>query len=326
MNWYYIDGPLRVGPLNETEWVELVKSGKIQPETLVWNDEQVEKWTPYRLMPPPGAVLYELPEVADLFESLVTEQESPEAFAARVADLDYPVDLDRCISRAWGVFKAHFWELVGATTLVLLLIVAGSKIPFVDVAVMMLQGVLMGGLYKIYLQRLRGQPTGFADLFAGFTSKPFIPLVLQNLVVGLVTWLCFFPALIVMSMKDTTLENFEALVSNDPQTALVILLVILTCSIPAVYLAFCWMFSVPLIVDKGMPFWPAMRLSRAKVLQHPWRVGLLSVVAGVFGFSGALGFGIGMLFTLPIYFLIKLSLYEAIFNNPTPSPSADSKK
>ena len=47
MNWYYIDGPRRVGPHNETAWAELVRTGIIQPETLVWH-EGMEKWTPYR--------------------------------------------------------------------------------------------------------------------------------------------------------------------------------------------------------------------------------------------------------------------------------------
>ncbi|MCX6966451.1 MAG: glycerophosphoryl diester phosphodiesterase membrane domain-containing protein [Verrucomicrobia bacterium] len=130
---------------------------------------------------------------------------------------------------------------------------------------------------------------------------------------ALVSELCFLPALIAMKMKGVTLENLEATFTSDPQTALVLMLVFLACSIPAVYFGFCWMFALPLVVDKGLSFWPAMQLSRNKVLQHPWRIGVLLAVAGIYGFSGALLFGIGILFTLPLYFGIKLALYEAIF-------------
>ena len=181
MNWYYIDGPLRVGPINETEWAELVASGKILPETLVWH-EGVEKWTPYRLMTPLEV------DPPDFEEVLETKEESPEEFAARVVDLDYPVDFDRCISQAWKVFKSNFWELVGATLLIFAAIVAGAKLPILEYAVpMLLQGVLMGGLYKIYLYRLRGQPSVFTDLFAGFEPSLFKQLALQNLVSALVS-------------------------------------------------------------------------------------------------------------------------------------------
>ena len=44
-----------------------------------------------------------------------------------------------------------------------------------------------------------------------------------------------------------------------------------------------------------------------------------ALAAEALGFSGALGFGIGVIFTLPLAFLVKLALYEEIFNNAPPS-------
>jgi len=73
-----------------------------------------------------------------------------------------------------------------------------------------------------------------------------------------------------------------------------------------------------LIVDKGMPFWPAMKLSRHKVLQHPWRVSVLLVAAGLVGSMGVFFFFFGIFLTLPLYFLIVLRLYETIFNHEKP--------
>jgi len=337
MNWYYIDGPLRVGPLNETEWVELVRSGKIQPETLVWH-EGVEKWTPYRLMTPAGLE----PEPPDFEEVLEEVAESPQAFAARVVDLEYPVAINQCISKAWATFTSHFWMLVGTTFFISALTLAGSSLPVVHYAMpMALQGVLFGGLYLVYLRMMRGEPTSTGDLFAGFALPLFKPLALTTLVTFLVMALCFVPASISIQVMGIIPPNVEAMMSDNPQQAFalvqetlsadpqkisIFLLVLLACSIPAVYFGFCWMFALPLIVDKGMAFWPAMRLSRSKVLQHPWRISVLLVVAGILGFSGVFGFGIGVIVTLPLYFLIKLFLYEDIFNNSPPNQPADPEK
>jgi len=54
MNWYYVDGPERVGPIADAEWQELVNTGKIQPSTLVWC-KGMKGWTPYSqaIVPPP---------------------------------------------------------------------------------------------------------------------------------------------------------------------------------------------------------------------------------------------------------------------------------
>jgi len=110
--------------------------------------------------------------------------------------------------------------------------------------------------------------------------------------------------------------SITARLQSDPNAFLVLLLVLLTCLIPAIYFAFCWMFAVPLIVDKRMNFWPAMQLSRRKVLQHPWRISVVSVVAGILGIAGVVGFLICVFLTLPLYFLVMLYLYEDMFNEP----------
>ena len=38
MNWYYVDLGQQAGPVNDAQFEELVRSGKIQPDTLVWRE------------------------------------------------------------------------------------------------------------------------------------------------------------------------------------------------------------------------------------------------------------------------------------------------
>jgi uncharacterized RDD family membrane protein YckC len=62
MNWYYVDQGQQAGPVNDAQFEELVRSGKIQPDTLVWR-EGMAAWQSYREVkapapssgPPPAA-------------------------------------------------------------------------------------------------------------------------------------------------------------------------------------------------------------------------------------------------------------------------------
>jgi len=47
MNWYYVDAGQQAGPVDDARLTELVRSGKIQPDTLVWHDGMTS-WSAYR--------------------------------------------------------------------------------------------------------------------------------------------------------------------------------------------------------------------------------------------------------------------------------------
>jgi uncharacterized RDD family membrane protein YckC len=47
MEWFYVDGGQRAGPVAETEFDRLIATGKIQAETLVWRDGMAN-WQPLR--------------------------------------------------------------------------------------------------------------------------------------------------------------------------------------------------------------------------------------------------------------------------------------
>ncbi len=63
MNWFYADGGQQRGPIDEAQLVEMIQSGKITQETLVWR-EGMANWLPLRLaraavtpsVPPPSPV------------------------------------------------------------------------------------------------------------------------------------------------------------------------------------------------------------------------------------------------------------------------------
>ena len=54
MNWYYVDAGQQAGPVDDAQLEELVRSGKIQSDTLVWQ-EGMANWQPYSQVQPPAA-------------------------------------------------------------------------------------------------------------------------------------------------------------------------------------------------------------------------------------------------------------------------------
>lgn len=349
MNWYYVDGPLRVGPLTETEREEAVRSGKIKPETLVWHGD-LDKWTPYReVAPEPEPEEEEEPEEEPAAMVPGKAEADPERFAAQILEQDYEVRLGRCFKQTLQLLRGHFGMLLGSTALAYLLIFVGNNIQGLNlVMALALNGVLMGGLYSIYLRLMRGEQALPVDLFSGFEPGVFRNLALKTLVAGLALIACFIPAAIALTVTGVDFSSSSPLLNIDPLTLAVLLLIFLACTIPAAYLGFCWTFAIPLIVEKRMPYRLAMRLSRKKVLQHPWRVSILVTVAGLMavlpgfmvaialilsGVFAKIGAGtpdervaavvmIGMIFTAPLYIGMVLYLYRAIFSEPHPKPES----
>jgi uncharacterized membrane protein len=85
------------------------------------------------------------------------------------------------------------------------------------------------------------------------------------------------------------------------------------------YLNTCWLFALPLVGDKGLPFWPAMELSRRVVSKHWWMNFWLFVVAGLLAMAGMLACGFGLLVTGPVAFAMIASHYEKVFGDLAPS-------
>jgi uncharacterized RDD family membrane protein YckC len=77
MNWYYVDQGQQTGPVNDAQFEELVRSGKILPDTLVWR-EGMAVWQSYREAHSPSHS-FGLPPAAGVVSAI---GESPEAVCA----------------------------------------------------------------------------------------------------------------------------------------------------------------------------------------------------------------------------------------------------
>ena len=221
--------------------------------------------------------------------------EIPETLLAQ----DYALGIRRCLRQGWTLVKRNFWPLVGITTLILALMgISGSAfqsthheangvtVEGLSVLGLLLTGPLLAGLFLYFLKKLRGEAATVETAFTGFFSKRFLHLFLAYFVASALTMLGF-----------------------------------LCLILPGIYLLVAWCFTLALIIDKGMDFWPAMELSRRMVHKHWWKMLLfLLVLTGVL-FVGILCCGIGIFVAAPIAIAAFMYAYEEVFGAWVPASS-----
>jgi hypothetical protein len=206
----------------------------------------------------------------------------PEALAAQILAHDYQIDIGRCIGRGWELIKKDFWLLVGGSFLVFLVVGGLGAIPILGlIAGFVIDGALLGGLYLLFLKRIRGQTATIGDAFAGF-SLAFVQLMLAQIVMTFLSGLGF-----------------------------------LLCLLPGIYLMIAWAFTLPLVIDKKLEFWPAMELSRKVVSHHWWMMFGLVIVSGLLAVAGVLACLVGIFVTVPICIAALMYAYEDVFGAPS---------
>ncbi len=239
---------------------------------------------------------------------------TPDEILAR----DYDLEIGRCVSRGWDLLWQNFGIIFGITILFILISAALGglgAIPFFGwfftIVSLVVSGPLSGGLYLAYLKKIRGQEPEVGDLFAGFQAR-FVQLMLAYLVAALLTLFTMIPGGVLIAIAIVTLGLHGAGLG-----VAVLILGILLALIPAIYLGVSWTFAIPLVIDKGLDFWPAMQLSRRVVGKHWVSVFCLLIVMALFNLAGVLACCVGTLFSVPIAFGTLLHAYEDIFSDKT---------
>lgn len=265
---------------------------------------------------------------------------------------DYSLDIGACISRGWNLFKNNFGILVVSTLLLgvvvvvasvavqmILMIVGVNRMPFaqrqyVFTPVYLVANALaiypvIGGFYSVCLAGLRRQKVGIEQLFSGFTTA-FSDLFLAKLVTGLALSVCMLPYGILNATKMAPfMEQFEHLqqtsssanasemllqmFSQMSSVFVATLPVFLLCMIPATYLSVNWIFTLPLIIDKQMGFWTAMKTSWKIVHKHWFHIFGLTILIGLINLAGFCACCVGLLASFPLSVAALMFAYEDIF-------------
>jgi hypothetical protein len=219
------------GPVTPDELRRWIAEGRLNGQSRVRLEGQTD-WQP----------LSEFPEFADALAAQVAP-----AFASIAAGVAAPVTLTpdqilerepqvqvmSCLARSWQLLRSNFGLLFGACLIYWAIQFVFQLNIFSGFIYAFFHGVFGGGLYLVFLKRIRGQPAVVTDVFSGFKVA--------------------FGQLILAGFISQFLAGLGCC----------------ACIIPGIYLFFAWVFSVPLVADQPLEFWSAMELSR-KVVTRVW--------------------------------------------------------
>ena len=281
---------------------------------------EVLRATPPPIPPPPPASVAAASPQTD---------PGPSSLPSDVLERDYDLNLGDCLGRAWALVTGPKMGLVVGGVAILLAINFGlsmfGQIPFIGLlfalASLVIGPALEGGRYGYLLRCLRNEPVEIGNVFDGFRYC-FGQLFLGTLVVGLLTIAALLPGGIAAGVGAFLASQHSAA----PVAIALIAVGAVLMLVPAIYLSVCWAFTLPLIIDKRLEFWDAMRLSRAVVQKHWWLVFAFLLVSGLVIGCGVLACFVGLFFTLPLGTAAICYGYETLFSERPAQPSLSASK
>ena len=200
--------------------------------------------------------------------------ETPETLANHYLSRNATIDIGGALSRGWALVKDNMGVLIGATLLSWVVTAGLSFLPLIG---QVIGFVMLGSLDFLFLRRLRGEQVEIGDVFAGF-SQAFIPLALAGLLKVVLT-----------------------------------VVGLILCILPGIYLGVCYVFALPLVLDKKYEFWTALEVSRRVVHAHWVMMFVLVIVLAIVACAGALACLVGLVFTVPLATAAFMYVYEDLF-------------
>lgn len=350
MNWYYVEGGQQAGPVDDLQLQELVRSGRITNETLIWRDG-MPNWLPYREVAgggvataaAPAAAAYVGPEQAQCAECRgvfykqdmiqygtvhvcanckpVFLQKLSEGVQVqgRSGQRSLPVDADALLREIderdyridIGSCISRGWQLVKAN----FWLSVGAT--FLIMICMQAAGIvpILGAIASLILQGplMGGLYYFFIRMMRGETVG--VGDAFSGFSIGF--WrLCGTMLLMVIMIYLPLIPGgiflFVSLQgSGDPSAISLILLGIGV--LGAMYLGVGFSFAMPLSADMRLGVWDALRVSFKVVSRHWFAVFGLLFVCGLLAALGLIACIIGIFVTLPIFYAATMYAYEDIF-------------
>lgn len=206
---------------------------------------------------------------------------------------------------AWEMMKPEFWMIFGITILGMLV---GGIVPII------LMGPMMCGVYLCLIDKVDRKPASIDKLFKGFDY--FLPGLIVSVIVMVPVFIFLFAIyipMIAMSIMGPRLEQADVL----PVIA-GILLVEVVIGIFMTLLHSLLIFAFPLIVDRKLSGFQAVKLSARSVWANKAGVAGLFGVGIIVCFVGYMLLCVGIYLALPVIIMATTVAYRKVFPRTAP--------
>ena len=228
-----------------------------------------------------------------------------------------------CIKGGWNLIKGQYWLILG------MCLVGWMIAAAVPLGILM--GPMMCGLFLTFFKMRRGEPVEFGLLFKGFeyfaqsiiaTLLHVIPILVIVVPAYIMFYVFFFLAMVAQSGEEPNPAATLAIFAVFALFWLVVIAVIMFVSIG-------FTFVYPLIVDRGIQGFEAVKLSFKAAMANFWGLLGMMFLNFLLTLAGLLLCMIGLYFVLPITYSAVAVAYEQVFglrqeplppNTPPPPP------
>lgn len=210
-----------------------------------------------------------------------------------------------CVKEAWALIKADYWMLFAIS-------IVGAMIGGVSMYVLI--GAMVCGIFNAYLRVIDGKGrANIDDLWAGF--KFFWPSlgVTLAIVVPIVVWMMIMFVTVYLPLITAAVMGSKADESVLIGTFAVGFVIDLIVALVMVFIHSLLIFAFPLIVDRGLSSWAAMKLSARAVLKNLGGIGSLIAVNFCLALAGELALCVGIYLVIPIITATNLVAYRKVF-------------
>ena len=223
-----------------------------------------------------------------------------------------------CLKNGWELIKDQYWLFVGMTLVGVLI---GQFVPLG-----ILLGPMMCGLYLTFFKKRRGEPIEFGLLFKGFDF--FGPSLIATLLHILPIMAIVIPAYIFFYIS-MVVSMVAAQGGNDPNPAAMFgimggfILFWLFVAIVIIFISIGFTFSYPLIVDRKLQGFDAVKLSFKGAMANFWRLLGMSILTSLLSIVGVVLCYVGIFLVLPIVYGAVASAYEQVYGLAGPGDIPD---
>jgi hypothetical protein len=208
-----------------------------------------------------------------------------------------------CVKEAWALIKDEYWILFAVS-------LVGGLIGGVSLYVLL--GSMICGIFYCYLRKIDGGKVVFDDLWVGFKYFwPSLGLTIA-IVVPIVVWIVIMFVTLYLPLITAAMMSRanEAAILGTFAVGLIIDFIV---AVIMVCIHSLLIFAFPLIVDRGLSSWEAMKLSARAVLKNLGGVGRLIGVNFLMALAGEAACGVGLYLMVPIMTATNLVAYRKVF-------------
>ena len=223
-----------------------------------------------------------------------------------------------CLKAGWNLISDQYWLFMGMCAVGMII---GSAVPLG-----ILMGPMMCGLYLAFFRKRRGLPIEFGTLFKGFDyfGQSVVAALLHVIPITVIVVVCYI--FLYVGMFATMMAASQAGEEAAPFAMLsfffVILLFYVVVLLLVIVVSVGFAFAYPLIVDRGLPGFDAVKLSFRAAFSNFWRLLGLSLLGGLLSIVGIMLCYVGILFVFPITLAATAAAYEQVFGLSQPGELA----